>query len=135
MPSKKTNQKAKLIDQITPDQAISVLRNLWRTDPEIRVRIEAGIRDLLKSIDYHAVADEVESSLDSLDEEELYDRSGPSKNGYHDPGEMAGIMIEEILAPHQNQLKRYSEMAMEQEAHHPSLVSFSLPQNLFVRQK
>jgi len=116
MPTRKRNQQAKIIDQITPDQAISVLRNLWHTCPDVRVRIEAEIKDLLRSIDYHEVAGDVESSLDSLDEEELYDRSGPSRNGYHDPGEMAGIMIEEVLAPHQDQLKRYSEMGMEQEA-------------------
>ena len=116
MPSKKRNEQAKIIDQITPDQAISVLRNLWRTYPEVRVRIEAEIENTLKIIDCNEVASDVESSLDSLDEEELYDRSGPSRTGYHDPGEMAGIMIEEVLAPHQDQLKRYCEMGMDQEA-------------------
>lgn len=116
MPPKKRNQQVKIIDQITPDQAISVLRNLWHAYPDSRMKIESEIKNILKSLDFNEIASDVESDLDSLDEEELYDRSGPSRNGYHDPGEMAGIMVEETLAPYQDQLKRYYEMGMEQEA-------------------
>ena len=116
MPSKKRNQQAKILDQITPDQAISVLQNLWHAYPDSRMRIESEIQNVLKCLDCHEIASDIESDLDSLDEEELFDRSGPSRNGYHDPGEMAGLMIEEVLAPHQDQLKRYTEMGMDQEA-------------------
>ncbi len=94
---------AKIIDQITPAQAVSVLRNLWHAYPDFRVRIEAEIKNALTIVDYNEVAGDVESSLDFLDEEELYDRSGPSRTGYHDPAEMAGIMVEEVLAPYQEQ--------------------------------
>ena len=107
---------AKIIDQITPGQAVSVLRNLWHAYPDFRVRIEAEIKNALTIVDYNEVASDVESSLDFLDEEELYDRSGPSRTGYHDPAEMAGIMVEEVLAPYQDQLKRYYEMGMHHEA-------------------
>ena len=116
MPAKKRNQHTNILDQVTPEQAISVLRDLWITCPDVRVKIEAGIKGLLKSVDCNEVAAEVESNLHSLDEEELYDRSGPSRTGYHDSGEMAGIMIGEILAPYQDQSKRYSKMGMEEEA-------------------
>jgi hypothetical protein len=64
MSSKKRNQQTKILDQITPDQAVSVLRNLWMTCPDVRVKIEAGIKGLLKSVDYSEVASDVESSLD-----------------------------------------------------------------------
>jgi len=107
---------AKIIDQITPGQAVLVLRNLWHACPDFRVRIEAEIKNALTILDYNEVARDVESSLDFLDEKELYDRSGPSRTGYHDPGEMASIMVEEALAPYQDQLKRYYEMGMHYEA-------------------
>ena len=115
MPPRK-KATAKIIDQITPGQAISVLRNLWHVHPDFRVTIEAEIKNALTIVDYYEVAGDVESSLDSLGEEELYDRSGPSRTGYHDPGEMAGIMVEEVLAPYQDQVKRYHEMGMHREA-------------------
>ena len=116
MPSRRRNRQTEITDQITPDQAVSVLQNLWKAYPDFRVRIDAEIKNTLKIIDCNEVASDIESSLDSLDEEELYDRSGPSRTGYHDPSEMAGIMVEEVLAPHQDQLKRYCQMGMGQEA-------------------
>lgn len=116
MPRQKKNQQAKIIDQITPGQAVSVLRNLWSAYPDIRARIGTEIRKVLTAVDYHDVASDVETSLESLDEEELYDRSGHSRTGYHDPGEMAGIMVEEVLAPYQDQMERYDEMGMHLEA-------------------
>jgi hypothetical protein len=116
MPAQKKTQQVNIIDQITPGQAVSVLRNLWQVHPDFRVRIEAEIKNALTILDYNEVAGDVESSLDSLDEEDLYDRSGPSRTGYHDPGEMAGIMVEEVLTPYQDQLERYYEMGMHHEA-------------------
>jgi hypothetical protein len=116
VPPPKTAGKAKIVDEITPEQAASVLRKLWHACPDVRERIEAEIEAALKTVDHDEVAGDVESSLESLDEEELYDRSGPSRTGYHDPGEMAGMMIEEALEPFQDQLKRYYEMGMDQGA-------------------
>jgi len=116
VPSQKRKQQAKIIDQITPGQALSVLQNLWHAYPDFRPKIETEIRKALTIVDCNEVARELESSLDFLDEEELYDRSGPSRNGYHDPGEMAAIMVEEVLTPYQEQLERYYEMDMHGEA-------------------
>ena len=116
MPPQKRKQQAKIIDQITPSQAVSVLQNLWHAHPDFRARIEAEIKNALTIVDYNEVARDLESSLDFLDEEELYDRSGASRSGYHDPGEMAIIMVEEVLTPYQEQLKRYYEMDMHREA-------------------
>ena len=109
MPRKKGNPKAKIIDQIPPDQAASVLQKLWKAYPDVRARLEAEIKNELATTDWNEVASDVESSLDSLDEEELYDRSGPSRHGYHHLGEMAGIMVEEALTRYQDQLKRFSK--------------------------
>ena len=116
MAPQKKKQPAKIIDQITPGQAMSVLRNLWHAYPDFRVRIEAEIKNALTAVNDYDVASDIESRLDALDEEELYDRSGPSRTGYHDPGEMAGAMVEEVLAPYQDQLKRYCEIGMHREA-------------------
>jgi hypothetical protein len=116
VPSQKREQRAKIIDQITPGQALSVLQNLWRAYPVFRAKIETEIKKTLTIVDCNEVARDLESSLDFLDEEELFDRSGPSRSGYHDPGDMAFIMVEEVLTPHQEQLERYYEMDMHREA-------------------
>ena len=116
VPAQKKKQQVKIVDQITPGQAMSVLRNLWHSYPDFHMRIEAEIKNALTAVNSYDVASDIESSLDSLDEEELYDRSGPSRTGYHDPGEMASIMVEEVLAPYQDQLNRYYEMGMHHEA-------------------
>jgi len=116
VPPRKKYQKTEIIDQITSGQAMAILRNLWRAYPDFRAPIEGEIKNALTSVNCYDVAADVESCLDSLDEEELYDRSGPSRTGYHDPGEMAGIMAEEALAPYEDQLKRYYKMGMHREA-------------------
>ena len=72
VPRQKRNQPSKIIDQITPGQAVSVLQNLWHTYPDFRARIEAEIKNVLTTVDYNEVASDVESKLDFLDEEELY---------------------------------------------------------------
>ena len=116
MPPRKRSRQATVVDQITPGQAMSVLQRLWHANPDFRARIEAEIKNVLTVVDYTEVAHDLESSLDSLDEEELYDRSGPSRSGYHGPDEMAIIMVEEVLTPYQEQLERYYEMDMHREA-------------------
>lgn len=117
LPAKKgRNRIVEIIDQITPDQGVFILRKLWNSSPDVRMKIETEIKKELKTIDYNEVASEVQSSLDMLEEDELYDRSGTSRKGYHSPDDMAVIMVEEALEPYQEQLKRYFEMEMYKEA-------------------
>lgn len=116
MQKKGRNRIVEIIDQITPDQGVFILRKLWNSSPDVRMKIETEIKKEFKTIDYNEVASEVQSSLDMLEEDELYDRSGPSRKGYHSPDDMAVIMVEEALEPYQEQLKRYFEMEMYKEA-------------------
>ena len=64
MPPKKENARVKIIDQISPEQGLSVLRNLWHAHPDVRGEIEAEVKKVLKKIDCAEVAGAVESDLD-----------------------------------------------------------------------
>ncbi|MBI4309581.1 MAG: calcium-binding protein [Candidatus Omnitrophica bacterium] len=62
------------------------------------------------------LAEEVFSELDGLEVEELWDRSGPSREGYSDPGEMAYEMLEEVLEPFLAEIRKYHKLAKPKEA-------------------
>lgn len=116
MKQKSGKAQKELIDKITPEQANIILRNLWASNSKCRKLIEMETMRIFKSIDYEEISNLVCSDLDSLDVEELWDRSGPSSKGYNSPEDMAVVMFEEVLSEYNDQLKKYYELKMESEA-------------------
>lgn len=112
----KRKEPKKLIENITSEQGLSILNSLWNNYPEFRKQIEEETEKHLADIDCDEVYEEVRSELDSLNEDDLFDRSGPSQHGYHDPSEMAMLMIEEALKPFQDQMERYFQLQKQNEA-------------------
>ncbi|MCG6945515.1 MAG: hypothetical protein LJE87_09240, partial [Deltaproteobacteria bacterium] len=105
-------KKDSLIDQITATQASEVLRSLWNSDSEIRKKIEAVIKEQLSDVDYNEVCSEVGLALNSLNVDEVYDHSGRRRDGYHDPGEVAIEMLENVCHEYEEQMKRYHQLQM-----------------------
>ena len=73
--------KDNMIDRISPEQALEILRRLARNDPKITKQIENEAEELLKEIDAEEICEYVYSVLDGIDVQELWDRSGPSRYG------------------------------------------------------
>lgn len=105
-----------MIDRISPEQALEILRRLARNDPKITKQIENEAEELLKEIDAEEICEYVYSVLDGIDVQELWDRSGPSRYGYSAPEDMAVEMMEEELEPFNKEVFKYLEMGMTKEA-------------------
>ena len=108
--------KDNMIDRISPDQALQVLRHLASSDPKIKKRIEQEAEQILKDIDVEGICEEVYSALEGIDVEELWARSGSSRHGYSSPEDMAAEMMEEELKPFSQEVFKYVEMGMAKEA-------------------
>ena len=116
MKQKNRRTKNELINKITLEQANVILRKLWSSNSGSRKLIETEIAKILKSIDDEEISALVRSELDSLDVEELWDRSGSSRKGYNLPEDMAIIMFEEVLSEYNDQLEKYYQLQMGLEA-------------------
>ena len=96
-----------MLTQITPEQALEVVRRLYKRDKDIRQAIMEEARSVLEAVDLDQTAEEVFFMLDSIDVQDLWDRSGARRDGYSSPEEEAVEMMEEELAPFFEQVRRY----------------------------
>ena len=110
--TKKTN----IIDQLSPEQALEVLKVLIREDENLVNKIEPIAHEILSDIDMEEIASAVYLELDSLDVEELWDRSGRTRHGYVEPQEMASEMIDEVLKTFFENLKRYNQLSFREQS-------------------
>ena len=108
--------KQDLLDTITPDDALQILRTICAEDKEIAEKIERVANEYLRDVDIDQIAEDVKFELDGLEVEDLWDRSGPSREGYSEPGEMAYEMLEEELEPFLAQIRKYHKLAKPNEA-------------------
>ena len=108
--------KGNTLDRISPEQALEILRRLVRIDPKIKKKIENEAEEILKEVDVEDICEEVYSTLDGIEIEELWDRSGRSRYGYSGPEDMAAEMMEEELEPFNEEIFKYFEMGMANEA-------------------
>jgi hypothetical protein len=104
-----------LIQKLTPEQALEVVKRLSEKRKEIREAVIAEARSLLMAVSMENTADEVFCVLDSIDMQDCWDKSGRSRNGYTEPGEAAVELVEEELQPFYDQAKRYRELDMAEE--------------------
>ena len=70
----------------------------------------------LSGVDPEDVAVVLYNELDALEVEEVWDRAGPTRHGYVDPGEAADGMIEEVIEPYLEELRKYQALGMNTEA-------------------
>ena len=103
------------IDAITPEHALSVLKILVKEDKKIATHVQKIITKLICDVDHAEIAGEVLATLDSIEVEDLWDRSGKTRGGYIEPCEMADEMVTEALLPFLNQAKEYKALSMKNE--------------------
>ena len=73
-----------------------------------KIEMEADI--LLSAMDLEEICEAVYFDLDQIEVQELWDRSGKSRYGYVSPEEMAFEMMENELAPYNEDVLRYIEL-------------------------
>jgi|SRR3989344_6200565 len=116
MKRKKLPKTNRILENIRAEDALDILKNLAKDNEEIASQIEDISKDSLKKIDINEIAENVEFDLSNIDVEELWDRSGRTRYGYVEPGEMADEMIEEVLEPYFEEMCKYKKLLMHKEA-------------------
>ena len=113
-PSKK--RKPDTLDSISGTDAIKVLRILANRDKQLKIDINVIIKELLADVSLDEVADCVQSQLESLSVEDVWDRSGAKRDGYVGTGETACQMFESALEPFREDMLKYQQLSMHDQA-------------------
>ena len=105
-----------ILQALRGDDVLVILRKLADRDPEWARVIETVAKDLLSAVDAGDVAAEVLAELDSLIVEDVWDRAGPRRDGYSDPGEVAAEMIDTALEPYADEIEHLIVLGMQVQA-------------------
>jgi len=108
--------KDKILNRVSAEQALTILKRLAEKDSDIAQQIEAEAEQCLSEVDLEEICEDVYSALDGIEVEELWDRSGPNRYGYSSPEDVALEMIEQELEPYNEEVRRYLELGMTKEA-------------------
>jgi hypothetical protein len=92
------------------------LRILANRDKELSKEIDVIAKDLLADVSLDEVADCVQAELESLAVEDVWDRSGTRRDGYIDTGETAWQMFEAALEPFREDMLKYQQLFMLEQA-------------------
>ena len=114
----KATNTVNIIDQISPEEALDILKILAREDPKIATKIEQIFQESLADtdLDIDEIAESVCGDLELLEVEEVWDNAGSTRYGYVDPNELAWSMLEEAIQPFLEQFQQYQTMSMYPEA-------------------
>lgn len=111
-----STRKPKVLESITGNDALAILKVLAERDENLAQEIDAVAKELLSHVEIDEVAANVQMELEFLRIEEVWDRSGATCDGYVDPGEAAWEMLEEALKPFQDEVDKYKQLSMLEEA-------------------
>lgn len=104
------------LEQLSPEEAMTVLRHLAKEDREMAIRIERLAKAVISDVEEAGITDDVYQALISIDIEGLWNRpSGSKRFRYKEPVEAAYEMVEEALQPFGDLLKKYRKLAMYSE--------------------
>lgn len=106
----------KLLSLITAEDAKMILKELVSEDPRIVLQVKRIADELFKKVDIDEVAEEIFYYLNSIEIEEIWDRSGSTRHGYVDPSDEAWEMFGETLESYQSELKKYQSLSLNKAA-------------------
>jgi hypothetical protein len=110
-----------ILSQLSPDDALAVLRILAE-DATIAARVRkvavAYVEDSAPHgpEDVETIAEDLYFDLEQLEVEEVWDRSGQTRDGYVEPQDAANEMAQEVIEPYLTGITRYQRLGMRQEA-------------------
>jgi hypothetical protein len=106
----------KVIESLSCEDALAVLKRLAAEDEQLAQRIVELTKAHLEQVEPEGVGFELYDELCMLEIEDAWDRAGPSRHGYVEPWEVAYEMIEGVLEPFLEELKKYQSLGMYAEA-------------------
>jgi hypothetical protein len=108
--------RGNVLGRLSSAEAASVLHHLLQRHPELQPEAENAATDILSQVSFLTVADDVESAVLQFDYDDLNSRAGRHSWGYVEPSEAAGELLEEAVEPFMEDMKRYLELGLEEQA-------------------
>jgi len=105
-----------IINQLSPQQALFIIRTLAESDQKLANRIAQMAVDHISEVDSQEVAAIVYKDLEALQVEDVWDSAGRTRHDYVEPQEVADEMIEHVLEPYEQDLTRYPKMNLPKQA-------------------
>ena len=109
-------KKDDIFEKLSPNEALEILRQITKTDKNLKKKIVELAEDLFRDVDIDDICEAVFDALDGIDVHELWDRAGPRTDGYTSPEDMSVEMFEEALEPFVQEMERLLNLKMHQEA-------------------
>lgn len=101
------DDERKPLDTLDCGEARTVLIRLLRDHPDLRAEAELLADEILSTVDPGEVAGDLGLSLELLRVEDVYERSGPQRDGgYVDPSEAAWELLETAVEPFLDDVRR-----------------------------
>ena len=113
------DQMKEVLAEMSGDEALAIIRTLADEDSAIAERIVQIFYENLRDEEggeVEGVAADVFDELESLEVEELWEKSGSTRYGYVDPHEYAWDMIEERLSPFWEEMRKYQKLGLSAKA-------------------
>lgn len=105
-----------LLNKISGSGALAIWKLLVRENTTLARRVEQLAKEYLSDVDPGSIAEEVYDQLNFLQPEEVWDRSGNTRDGYINPTEAADELFEETLEPFVEELNKYMQLSMDEQA-------------------
>ena len=106
----------KIIDALSPEDALIILRQLARQDENLAAEIAALAVNRLSDVDIDGIADALRFELEGLTPEDVWERAGETRYGYVETNEAAYQIIEELLEPYLTELHQCQTAGLYLEA-------------------
>lgn len=110
------NDPYEIINNLSPEDAFAVLRRLAAQDEKLAAEIAALALAYLSGVEAEDITGALRDELERLTPEEVWDRSGSTRDGYVDTGEAAYQMVEEVLEPFLDEMRKYRKTGLAWEA-------------------
>jgi hypothetical protein len=108
--------KDHIFDNISPHEALEIIRQLAETDKRLKKKIIELAENLIGAVNVDEICEAVFDSLDEIDVHELWDRAGPNRDDYISPEEMSVEMFEEAIEPYVQEMYRMLDLKLHQDA-------------------
>lgn len=105
-----------IIDNLTIEQAQSILREATADNQKLAERVTQIALAQQTDENWEDIAFGLVEELEQLRAEEVWNRAGPSRDGYVDTSEAAEEMLEEALDVYLTEMKKYQALGMQHES-------------------
>jgi len=106
-------RRGKVLARLNREEGARVLRALLERHPELVADAEEIARVTVTDVEADAVAEDVQQAVLDLDIDDLGTRAGRKSWGYVEPTEAAWELLEEVVDPFLEEMKRHIDLGFE----------------------